>query len=126
MLRTVGLITFPPCTASPVSNTYTARQYNWGDPTNWYSPSHDSIFDTADSDRIPCWTDEVVFNEVSTYLFFCLFVCSSVRLSVCAFVCLCVTRLSVSSFVCLFVCSFVSLLVSLLLYFYLVTEVTIL
>lgn len=49
--------------SSPVSNTYTARQYSWGDPNNWYSPSQDGIFNTADSDRIPCWTDEVIFNK---------------------------------------------------------------
>lgn len=53
--------------SSPVSNTYTARQYSWGDPNNWYSPSRDPIFSTADSDRIPCWTDEVVFNESSVF-----------------------------------------------------------
>ena len=56
----------PPPLASPIGNTYRTRQYSWGDPNNWYSEPPSPVFDTADSDKIPCLTDTVVFNEVSS------------------------------------------------------------
>jgi len=62
---------------SPVTNTYRTEQYNWGDPNNWRSATTlggfgsgtapSPVFQQADSDKIPCWTDTVVFNESSVY-----------------------------------------------------------
>jgi len=56
------------CIGGGVANTYRPQQYSWGDPHNWEEVDEKgSLFEKADSDKIPCWTDTVQLNSASTF-----------------------------------------------------------